>query len=1671
MLVHRNGVLSQHPDTSSSNSSMPYSPQLLYRGLVVLLLLIVFAPVVATAQDLAGLEQGIKPYGSYEGGNIDSISMVNGSLTLHMPLISYPQRGGKLHVGFSLMYANPILQPWATCNPRTQICTQSGYNVNYGAPKGTSATYPYAINAVPDFFPEVGVVIESGSNCQIEYYTAIEPDGAVHEMAPIGSTSQYLSADTTGYLYQPSSETTCSGGVLTDRQGTHYEISGQFVPTTIQDVNGNFITTNQNPQGGVTSWTDTLGRVIPSTYTTSSLTGCPATATSASTWGPPGPNGSTLQYKFCWATINISFTAPNCTPLNKGCQPTSTTNTQMVGLVLPNSTAWTFAYDSFGELIKITLPTGGSISYAWTYTSGNCVGAPYVDPISGVNTGLLPYRRAVTQRTVNDGTGAHTWNYVLSSTQIGGSLQTIATDPLGNDTVHSQTALGSTCSLYETETDQYVGSHTSGTELQTTATNYSFSSNSLISYEYGNVALNVVPTTITTTDWVPGTSGEKSQVTKTYDSGISGILYGDVLTESHSDFGNGSPGNVLSQTVNQYMALSGPNANYYLANNLLSLPYTVQINDGNSNKMAVTQYGYDETGLQSSNVNEQKVSGESYPGNQTSVHRWLNGTTVSQAPCSVSVSNGYLISNNVFYNTGEVQQSSDPCGYATTYLYSSAYFGAYPTSVTNALAQVTTYGYDFNMGSVTSIEDPNSQTTTKSYDSMDRLINVTYPDDTTGTPSISYCYTDGVASACPSGNAGSAAFAVVETKLITSSISEISTATVDGLGRLSQTQLNSDPSGTTYALTNYDALGRKSQVYNPTRCSSITTNCSNETTWGVSTYNYDALNRVTSVTEQDGSVAKTGYDQTRSPNTMVCSTTTDEAGKARQSCMDGLGRMTGVWEDPSGLNYETDYAYDALNNLLSVTQKGTNPATPRPRSFQYDSLSHLASASNPESGSISYAYDADGNVITKTAPLPNQTGASTVTTIYSYDKLNRLTAKSYKDGTINDPYTLPVQFGYDAVALTGCTTTPPSDADTYPVGQRTAMCDGSGATSWKHDQMGRVLQERRTIGSATGDYENDAYNLAGQPTSVTSLGYSVTYTYGSAGRALTATNYTGGTNKFVSAAAYAPPGELTAMTLGTTTSFTGIVTSNAYNDRLQPILLSAAVSGQNPVFSECFDFHLGIQVSTSPCSFSPSALGDNGNVYQMVDNRDNTRNEIVAYDSLNRIYSAQSNGTQWGETFTIDAWGNLTNETGISGKTNTEGLNTSANSNNQLAGYGYDAAGNMTSNGPASYVYDAENRLIATAGYSYIYDGNGQRVEKCTEGTTPGTCATGATGTLYWRGTSSDALSETDLAGNVQNNYVFFNGERVARRDSAGAIHYYFSDHLGSHGVVENATGSVIEQDIDYYPYGGQEYDYSTAPVPQHYKFTGKERDAESGLDEFGARYYSYAMGRFMTPDWEAKPTDVPYANFGNPQSLNLYSYVQNNPTTVGDPDGHCPPCALVLEAAIEEGGIAAWNYLAGAGVLGLTAAAAGASPSGNTGFVSPGYPSYYHGELQNANGTSIYLSKDNGAQSSDKNVPNPDGTKGAPDHQQTVREEAEKMGGKPEQRVETPGGEKGSRVIDAAKRDENGKVTEATQVIRPNKNGTPPAREVRAAADIQKATGVTPKLVPVRPIKKPDGQ
>jgi RHS repeat-associated protein len=111
--------------------------------------------------------------------------------------------------------------------------------------------------------------------------------------------------------------------------------------------------------------------------------------------------------------------------------------------------------------------------------------------------------------------------------------------------------------------------------------------------------------------------------------------------------------------------------------------------------------------------------------------------------------------------------------------------------------------------------------------------------------------------------------------------------------------------------------------------------------------------------------------------------------------------------------------------------------------------------------------------------------------------------------------------------------------------------------------------------------------------------------------------------------------------------------------------------------------------------------------------------------------------------------------------------------------------------------------------------------------------------------------------------------------------------------LLTGLDGSVQESD-DYYPYG----EPITAGVQSLLKFTGKERDSESGLDNFGARYYGSSMGRFMTPDWAARPTTVPYAVFGDPQSLNLYVYVRNDPISQADADGHISQQAICLDAS-----------------------------------------------------------------------------------------------------------------------------------------------------------------------------
>ena len=249
----------------------------------------------------------------------------------------------------------------------------------------------------------------------------------------------------------------------------------------------------------------------------------------------------------------------------------------------------------------------------------------------------------------------------------------------------------------------------------------------------------------------------------------------------------------------------------------------------------------------------------------------------------------------------------------------------------------------------------------------------------------------------------------------------------------------------------------------------------------------------------------------------------------------------------------------------------------------------------------------------------------------------------------------------------------------------------------------------------------------------------------------------------------------------------------------------------------------------------------------------------------------------WGNSYGYDAWGNLLQKSVT--KCGAEHFSVTADAHNWIHAtapdYQYDAAGNMTFDATAglTYTFDPENRLTGATGYTYTYDADGNRVRK----------ANGGTGTLYWYMTPG-IVGESDLSGNPTDEYVFFNGERVARK-SGNSVFYYFSDHLKTASVVTDALGN-IKSESDFYPWGGELQFVNNDS--NHYKFTGKERDAETQLDYFGARYYSNGLGRWVSADWSTTPVPVPYADFNDPQSLNLYTYVRGLPTTRIDADGHC---------------------------------------------------------------------------------------------------------------------------------------------------------------------------------------
>jgi RHS repeat-associated protein len=357
------------------------------------------------------------------------------------------------------------------------------------------------------------------------------------------------------------------------------------------------------------------------------------------------------------------------------------------------------------------------------------------------------------------------------------------------------------------------------------------------------------------------------------------------------------------------------------------------------------------------------------------------------------------------------------------------------------------------------------------------------------------------------------------------------------------------------------------------------------------------------------------------------------------------------------------------------------------------------------------------------------------------------------------------------------------------------------------------------------------------------------------------------------------------------------------------------------VFGTCTAYTLAQTLPTVPIySYSVPSGGyaSNGNLLNYTDLVTGTWN--LGYDNLNRLTSGTVtpavNQNQY-FCWSYDSFGNRTVQAASNQPFQTDSPTcqpaSSATISNNIASYnnanrisstnangvviapGYDAAGNLTDDGINQVLYDAENRVCAvfnrntSAITQYIYDAEGRRVAKghpangnalyCPTG--PGDFIPDET---YVVGQNGEQVSELDSTGHWIHSNVYAGGQLLATYSQNGSsqlLHFNVTDHLGSKRV-QTTAGGAVELTCLNLPFGdGLTCTGAGTDATEHH-FTGKERDQESGLDYFDARYYGSTMGRFMSPD----PGWYLQADVRIPQSWNQYIYVLNNPLKNTDPTG-----------------------------------------------------------------------------------------------------------------------------------------------------------------------------------------
>ncbi len=870
---------------------------------------------------------GIMPYNSY-GGTRENINLGTGNVNLRIPLVSLPGRGG-FEFPLELVYDSKIWDLYYESDPQG---SSAWWDTDYNSYGDRSLSGWHLNIPVLNWSPVSNLNPFHPTTCNGDFIVRL-PDGSKHQFAqagylsyigaktqcmlngqPVAGTNQYDANDNS---YSRIDISNLNDVIVYEKDGTriHFNtgnLGGQPIGASmIEDANGNRIFLPGLYTGYISGnpavMTDTLGRQI--TWTTVTGTN---TVTTTITYKDSTGTARNITLNYNKLTLNPTFvTPPGSTP------PPNTFSgyQELASVILPTGRTYTFQYDNgantFGELTKITYPTGGYTRYDYSrFTALKILG-----PGGGSGSSIpIDFREITAKHVCRDSGGSCTTSTEDTTTyaptadgsKTNNQYEDV-TDPLGNLTRHQFSYGTSSTTEAKVSPRELISSIYSGssTLLRTVQTDY----DGLLSDGQPSNTSRPIRKTTTLTDVVPNLV---TKVEWDYDT-----VANNIIAQREYDYGSGSaPTTPLRQTIRTFLHTNSVNNIDYTATSIhiLDRKLTENIEDGagTPNIFAKTQYEYDYGTISASGaVQHNPAFGTSYTtrGNVTKSQVWRNtdgawlattktfddaGNVLSLTAPSNSPYDSYIRTMTLSY--------ADVWGNATC-TPTGGNGAAYVTAVTNPLNQVTHYKYNSCTGAMASLTDPNSQTANFTYDLEARLSQSNFPD----TGQISYCYSDLSTGACYS----TSQIYMTRTDVITGGVNKVGKAYLDGIGNVLQAQLASDPEGVDYTDITYDALGRKSTVSNPHRSTASSTD-------GTTQSAYDALGRVTVVTQQDGSHVNTSYSGSQT-------TVTDEAGKKRTTKIDGLGRLTTVWEDPTGANYETDYQYNILNNVTRVDQKGEQP--------------------------------------------------------------------------------------------------------------------------------------------------------------------------------------------------------------------------------------------------------------------------------------------------------------------------------------------------------------------------------------------------------------------------------------------------------------------------------------------------------------------------------------------------------------------------------------------------------------------------------------------------------------------------------------------------------------------------------------------------------------------------